>query len=131
MVPFQFAGPAVAMRLAKKASMACATDPTVLARQQACEPVREGAGLALGEVDQNVGDLGRLLGQVDPANGVSLVFSLGKPFSLRIRGTIRQRVNRRALGVTLAARQGVGMHRDEQRRRLIASDPDPVGERYE
>src|SRR3984957_10865511 len=29
-----------------------------LARQQPREPVREGAGLALGEVDQNVGDLG-------------------------------------------------------------------------
>ena len=45
-----------------------------LAHQQPREAVGEGAGLALGKIDQDVGDLGRLLGQVDAANGVGLVF---------------------------------------------------------
>ena len=97
-----------------------------LAHQQAGKAVGKGTGLALGEVDQDVGDLGRLLGQIDPADGVRLVFRLRQPLGLGVGGLVRQRVDGRALGIALAPRQRVGMDRDEQRRRLAAGDFDPV-----
>ena len=59
-----------------------------VAHQQAREPVGEGSGFALREVDQNVGDVGRLLGQVDTADGVRLVFGLGEPFGLGVGSAV-------------------------------------------
>ena len=79
-----------------------------------CEPVGEGASLALRQVDQDVGHLGRLFRQVNPAYGIRLVFGFRQPFGLRIRSPIGKRVDGGALGIAFAAPQRVGMNRNEQ-----------------
>ena len=84
-----------------------------LAHQEAGKTVGKGAGFTLGKIDQDVGDFGRLRGQVDAANGIGLVFGLGQPFGLGVRGAIRQRVDRCPLRIAFMTRQRIGMDRDK------------------
>ena len=69
--------------------------------------------------------------EIDAADRVRLVFGFRQPLGLGVGGLVGQRVDGGALGIALAARQGVGMDRDEQRRRLVARDLHAVGERNE
>ena len=77
---------------------------------------RKRLGLALREIDKNVSDIVGLGSEIDAGDNVGLVFCLGQPRRLCVGGVFRERIDGRALGLTFAARQGIGMHRDEKRR---------------
>ena len=78
--------------------------------------MREGLGFALRQVDQDVGDVARLVRQVDAGDHVGAVLGFGEPRRLGVGGGLGQRVDRGALRLALAPRERVGMDRDEQRR---------------
>jgi hypothetical protein len=42
------------------------------------------AGFALGQIDQDIGNLGGFFGQIDATNGIRLVFGLRQPFGLGV-----------------------------------------------
>ena len=85
-----------------------------LADQLAGELQRERLGFALGEIDQDIGDVVGLGTQIDAGDHVGLVFDFGEPRRFRVGGVRRQRVDRGALRLAFAARDRVGMDRDEQ-----------------
>ena len=88
-------------------------------------------GFALRQVDQDVGDVARLVRQVDAGDHVGAVFRFGKPRRLGVGGVVGQRVDRRALGVALDAPQRIGMDRDEQRGLTLPRQLHPLAERHE
>ena len=87
---------------------------------------RKGLGLALRQVDQDAGDIVGLRLEIDAGDDVGAVLLLGEPRRGRIGRGLRQRVDRRALGIALLARQGIGVDRHEQRRAGAAGDAHAV-----
>ena len=106
-------------------------DPLDLAHHHLRELQRKGLGLALGEVDQDIGDVIRLGRKIDAGDHVGPVFGLGQPRGFRVGGVFRQRVDAGALRLALAARHRVGMDRDEQRGLELAREAHALGERDE
>ena len=88
-------------------------------------------GFALRQVDQDVGDVARLVRQVDAGDHVGAVFRFGKARRLGVGGVVGQRVDRRALGVALDPPQRIGMDRDEQRGLTLPRQLHPLAERHE
>ena len=85
-----------------------------LGHQPARELHREGLGLAPREVDQDVGDVVGLGREVEPRDRVGPVLAFGQPSGGGVRRRFRQGVDRGALRIAVAARQRIGMDRDEQ-----------------
>ena len=75
-----------------------------LADQIAGELQRERLGLALGQIDQDIGDVVGLGGQIDAGDHVGLVFDFGEPGRLGVGSAAGQSVDRGAFGLPLAAR---------------------------
>ena len=90
-----------------------------------------GAGLALFEVEQDVGDARRLRLVLDAGRLVGGVFVRGDARRLGVGSALRAGVDRRAGNVGPRAAEHVGVDRDQQRRPRLAGDPHPVVERDE
>ncbi len=101
------------------------------ADQRLGEMQGERLGLALGQIDQDVGDVARLVRQVDAGDHVGAVLVFGEPAGLGVGGGLRQRVDRGALRLAFALLDRVGVDRDEQRRLPDARHADPVDQRDE
>ncbi len=87
-----------------------------LANQQAGESMGEGLGLAMRQIEQDVGNIARLLGEVDAGDGVGAIFVFSELGGLGVRCRVRQRVDRRALHIAPRFRQRVGMDGNEKLR---------------
>ncbi len=74
-----------------------------LAHHVAGKQRRIGLGLALRQIDQDIGDVVGLGGQIDAGDDVGFVLGLGQPRGFRVRGILRQRIDGSALGLALAA----------------------------
>ena len=92
------------------------------------ELCRKGFGLALGKIDENIGDIVGFGRQVHPGDHVGFVFRLGQPRRFRIGSMLRQRIDSRPFGLPLTAWQSIGVNRNEQRRAARTSKTDSLGE---
>jgi len=92
---------------------------------------RKSLGLALRQIDQDVGDVVGLGGQIDAGNDVGLVLVVGEPRGLGVGGVLGQGVDGRPLRLPFLLRQGVGVDGDEQRRAVRPRKAHPVVERDE
>ena len=71
---------------------------------------RKRLGFAPGEIDENVGDILLLGGEVETRDRVGLVLGLGKACGAGIRRALRERVDRRPLGIALPPSQRIGVN---------------------
>ncbi len=86
-------------------------------------------GLALGEVDEDAGDLVAVAAEIDAGDHVGAVFLFRQGFRLAVRGLLGQGVDGGA--AHRGAAQAVGVQGDEQVGAVLAGETHPLGERDE
>ena len=92
---------------------------------------REGLRLALGEIDEDVGDIVGFGGQIDAGDDVGAVFRFGQARRLGVGGLVRHGVDRRSFRRAVAAGERIAVDRYEQLRAAGARQPHAIGERHE
>src|SRR5262249_20763824 len=75
---------------------------------------RKRLGLALSEINKNIGDVVGLGGEVYAGNDIGLVFCLGQPRRFGVRSIFGERIDGRTLGLTFTARQSISVQRNKK-----------------